>query len=252
MKKISYFGKEYVVGDDIKWVATCSSGNVIAFTEMPKIFRGTWVVEVGTRIDICGSASANWKNSLRKVEDIIVEGNELKVGDKVIVNDNINGFQKGQIVELYQLESDGCHLFKGDNDLFTRMCGSHSGAFLSKDEYTIIGDTKPHQHADLMLKYAMIAQYDDKPWECFECNLGVSDWCPMVSTGFLDGYNYRLKPQEPKIQVGQIWVSKEGVDVMVDAPSHERTIYFSFDVCGYNYRNCISIDEFLQNFKRKA
>lgn len=111
-------------------------------------------------------------------------------------------------------------------------------------------EEKSHPHADLMLKYAMISQYDDKPWESFEVLLD-GEWVECEHEGLYAGIEYRLKPQEPKIQVGQIWVSKEGVEVMVDTPSHEKTIYFSFDVCGYNYKNCVPIAEFLQNFKRK-
>lgn len=252
MKKINYFGKEYTVGDDIKWVATNLSGNVFTFTEKPEKYCYAWVAsEGGVRIDIWGVAACDWKNSLRKVEDIIVKENELKVGDKVMVNRNINGFKKGQIVEVYRLDSYGCHLFKGDNDVFPRMCGIHSGAFLSPSEYTVIDESKPHTHADMMLKYAQIAQHDDKPWEHFECDLGGENWFPMVSTGFFPNFNYRLKPQEPKIQAGQIWVSKEGVDVMVDAHSDKNTIYFKYQLGGLLVKNSFSFTHFLQNFKRK-
>lgn len=184
MKKISYFGKEYVVGDDIKWVATSSSGNVIAFTEKSEMYRDTWVTyESGKRIGILGGATKDWKNSLIKVEDILVK--------------------------------------------------------------------EGHPHADLMLKYAMIAQYDDKPWECFECDVGGGGWVGMIGTLFHDDYNYRLKPQVPKIQVGQIWTSKEGVDVMVDTPSDVQNIYFRYRLGGLTIKNAVGINHFLQNFKRK-
>ena len=255
MKKINYFGKEYTVSDDIKWVATSECGNVLAFTEEPKTLLGTWIAgdDIGSYIDSWGViAGIHWENSLRKVEDIIVKKNELKIDDKVMVNRNVNGFKKGQIVEVNRLDIDGCHLFKGDNDLFTRMCGSHSGAFLSKDEYTVVSDTKPHHHADLMLKYAMIAQYDDKPWESFECDMGDGNiWCDMITTGFQRDFKYRLKTQEPKIQIGQIWVSKEGVEVVINVQSNEDTIVFMFKVGGMTYRSTRSYSDFLQSFKRK-
>lgn len=253
MKKIHYFGKEYTVGDDIKWVATSECGNVLAFTEEPQIFWKTWItVNAGKRIGIWGGATKDWKNSLRKVEDIIVKENELKIGDKVMVNRNVNGFKKGQIVEVYRLESDGIHLFKGDNDTFPRMCGNYGGAFLSPSEYTIIGDTKPHPHADLILKYAQIAQYDDKPWEYFEYETSTG-WTPCLSmAAFNENVNYRLKPQEPKIQVGQIWVSKEGVEVTVNVQSNEDTVVFMFKVGGMTYRSTSSYGDFLQNFKLKG
>ena len=116
--------------------------------------------------------------------------------------------------------------------------------------FEIIEEEKKHQHADLMLKYAMISQYDDKPWESFEVLLD-GEWKPMDFAGMHSAFKYRLKPQYPKIQLGQIWVSKEGVEVMVYNPSHAKAVYFSFDVCGYNYKNCVPISEFLQNFKLK-
>lgn len=116
--------------------------------------------------------------------------------------------------------------------------------------FEIVKEEKSHPHADLMLKYAMIAQYDDKPWESFEVMLD-GEWKECEHEGLYAGIKYRLKPQEPKIQVGQIWVSKEGVEVMVITPSHEKTIYFSFDVCGYNYKRCVPTTVFLKNFKLK-
>lgn len=184
MKKINYFGKEYTVSDDIKWVATSSRGNVFTFTEEPEIFRDTWVAAgIGARIDIWGIATYNWKNSLRKVEDILAR--------------------------------------------------------------------EGHPHTDLMLKYAMIAQYDDKPWENFECDVGGGGWFGMIGSLFHDGYNYRLKPQEPKIQVGQVWTSKEGVDVMVDTPSDVQNIYFRYRLGGLTIKNAVGTNHFLQNFKRK-
>lgn len=119
------------------------------------------------------------------------------------------------------------------------------GTFEMVDEY------KPHPHADLMLKYAMITQYDDKPWESFDCDLGKGVWCDMFNTNFHTAFNYRLKPQEPKIQIGQVWTSMEDVDVMIDTPSDAKTIYFSFNVFGCHYKNFAPIGEFMRNFKRK-
>lgn len=185
MKKISYFGKEYTVSNDVKWVATSECGNVLAFTDEPWMLGRTWIAngDIGSRIDIWGITTKDWKNSLRKVEDILVR--------------------------------------------------------------------EEHPHADLILKYAMIAQYDAEPWKHFEYETSTG-WTPCLSmAAFNENVNYRLKPQPPAAQVGQIWVSKEGVEVMIDTPSHEKTIYFSFDVCGYNYKNCVTIAEFLKNFKRK-
>lgn len=184
MKKINYFGKEYTVSDDVKWVATSSRGNVFTFTEEPEIYRDTWAaVGIGARIDIWGIATYDWKNSLRKVEDILAR--------------------------------------------------------------------EGHPHADLMLKYAMIAQYDDKPWEYFECYLGGENWFPMVSTGFFPNFNYRLKPQEPYVQVGQTWVSKEGVEVTVSNLAN-KLVFTKIEVGGLTIPWSFKESVFFGNFKRKG
>lgn len=184
MKKINYFGNEYMVSDKAKWVATSSNGRVLAFTEEPQIYWNAWItVSAGTRVGMDSIGANHWKNSLRKVEDILVK--------------------------------------------------------------------EGHPHADLMLKYAMIAQYDDKPWENFECDLLNGVWCDMFDTAFHPAFNYRLKPQEPKIQVGQIWVSNEGVEVAINVQSNRDAIVFTFKVGGMTYSDGCSKFYFLQNFKRK-
>lgn len=43
--------------------------------------------------------------------------------------------------------------------------------------FEMVEEEKSHPHADLMLKYAMIAQYDDKPWESFDVLLD-GEWKP--------------------------------------------------------------------------
>lgn len=185
MKKISYFGKEYTVSDDIKWVATSSYGAVLVFTYEPIQADIGWAGGVPHRLDKLPSGTTDWKNSLRKVEDISVS---VKEG---------------------------------------------------------------HPHADLILKYAMIAQYDDKPWECFECDLDKDLWCDMFDTTFHTAFNYRLKPQPPMVQAGQTWVSKEGVDVVVGAGSDKNTIYFKYHLGGLLIKNSFSFNHFIKNFKRK-
>lgn len=117
--------------------------------------------------------------------------------------------------------------------------------------FELVEEEKTHPHADLMLKYAMIAQYDDKPWESFECDPGNGLWCDMFNTNFHTAFNYRLKPQEPKIQVGEVWVSKEGVEVIINVQSNKDTIVFMFKVGGMTYRSTSRYGDFLQNFKRK-
>lgn len=81
----------------------------------------------------------------------------------------------------------------------------------------------PHPHADLMLKYAQIAQYSDKPWEEFEFkNQYTKGWMNVVDYpcwGFEN--EYRLKPQPIRIEEGQVWRStKESVLVKVHSVKH--------------------------------
>ncbi|UGC97789.1 tail tip assembly protein K [Proteus phage 309] len=83
-------------------------------------------------------------------------------------------------------------------------------------------EQKAHPHADLMLKYAMIAQYDDKPWENFECRSEKGTWYAMVADStFYSNLEYRLKPQPIRIKEGQLWRStKEAVLVEVHPVKH--------------------------------
>ena len=163
---------------------------------------------------------------------------KLKVGDKAMVNEDAYKFKKGQIVEVVALFDDGIHFVKG----------KEVAGYLAENYYTLI--PSGHPHADLMLKYAMIAQYDDKPWEHFEHQIGAV-WYPMTNTSFYEGFKYRLKPQPLTIKAGQIWVSKEGVEVMVDTPTDEDTVFFIFNLGWITYRNSFDINYFLSNFKRK-
>lgn len=141
--------------------------------------------------------------------------------------------------ELWSGSDDDCgfNLYHGD------LSTTAHGVFEMVEEY------KPHPHADLMLKYAMIAQYDDKPWENFEVLLD-GEWKPSEHEAMYACFEYRLKPQEPKIQVGQIWVSKEGVDVEV-INSFNGMIIVEFIVGGLTTPLVFDVSGFLQNFKLK-
>lgn len=53
-----------------------------------------------------------------------------------------------------------------------------------------------HPHADLIMKYAEIAQYDDKPWLHFEYKASTGKWVTKnESSPFYSDENYRLKPR---------------------------------------------------------
>lgn len=178
----------------------------------------------------------------------------LKVGDKVQLIKNTDGFKQGQVVVVFELCSDGVHLFKGVNSMFN-FCDGLEGAYLCTDEYIVLPSTPAHPHADLMLKYAQIAQYDDKPWEQFEraarahrprWNQCDSEMC------FYSNLKYRLKPQPPVVQIGQTWVSPEGIPVQVQAVlPGSSTVKFNYLVGGVNQVQCMNTNVFSKVFKRK-
>lgn len=115
--------------------------------------------------------------------------------------------------------------------------------------FEMVEEEKSHPHADLMLKYAMIAQYDDKPWESFEVLLD-GEWVDCEHEGLYAGIEYRLKPQEPKIQIGQVWTSKEGVEVEVNRCAN-GFVFTGISVGGLVIPWSFGLIQFLQNFKRK-
>ena len=53
-----------------------------------------------------------------------------------------------------------------------------------------------HVHADLIMKYAEIAQRDSKPWEYFQISYDSVEWVDCLQElQFLSKHNYRLKPR---------------------------------------------------------
>lgn len=53
-----------------------------------------------------------------------------------------------------------------------------------------------HPHADLIMKYAEIAQYDAEPWKHFESRIKGDVWCKCdTPCGFHENLEYRLKPR---------------------------------------------------------
>lgn len=179
---------------------------------------------------------------------------DLKVGDKVELLGDYCGFKKGQVVELCTLCADGVHLFKVTNDACSIYDGIQ-GSYLYNHHYKVVTQTaenKPHHCADLMLKYAMIAQYDDNPWDSFEFkNQYTHSWMGVVDHPCWDTENeYRLKQQDPKIQIGQIWVDDNGLEVTV-TNSPVDIVSISLAMCDSYIYWMFPIEKFLQNFKRK-
>lgn len=172
----------------------------------------------------------------------------LKVGDTVKMLHTSLSFYKGQILKVYRLCDDGIHLLKGDNIT----------AYVNPNLYekldTVTACTiESHPHADLMLKYAMIAQYDDKPWEQFEYLANNGTWVTKnESSPFRSDAQYRLKPQPPVVQVGQTWVSPEGITVQVQTVLPvSSTVMFKYLVGGVNQVQCMNTSVFSKVFKRK-
>lgn len=117
--------------------------------------------------------------------------------------------------------------------------------------FEIVEEEKSHPHADLMLKYALIAQYDDKPWESFEFrNSDTDGWMRVINPCWDIDNEYRLKPQEPKIQAGQVWVSKEGVNTEV-TDLVNGMIAVKAVIGGLSMPLVFGASYFLQNFKLK-
>lgn len=83
-------------------------------------------------------------------------------------------------------------------------------------------EQKAHPHADLILKYAQIAQYSDKPWEEFQFKSICGTWCNCTNLSrFKPERQYRLKPQPTHIKEGQVWRSnKEVVLIKVHSVKH--------------------------------
>lgn len=120
--------------------------------------------------------------------------------------------------------------------------------------YKVLHSTPSHPHADLMLKYAQIAQYDDKPWEHFECSsLHFPQWEQCnAKLSFHSNILYRLKPQPSVVRVGQTWISSEGITVQVqDVLSGSSTVKFNYRVGGVNQVQCMNTNVFHKVFKRK-
>lgn len=127
----------------------------------------------------------------------------------------------------------------------------HSSLNNGNGVFEMVEEEKSHPHADLMLKYAQIAQYDDKPWESFECSSENAPWYNMVpGSAFYSNLEYRLKPQEPKIKVGQIWVDKKGVDVKVRNLS-AGIVFTDIEIGGLIIQWSFIKEQFLNNFKIK-
>ncbi len=98
-------------------------------------------------------------------------------------------------------------------------------------------EQKAHPHADLLLKYAQIAQYSDKPWEELQFKGFDGAWLNCTrQPQFKSERQYRLKPQQVQIQVGQVWESSK------------TKVKFSVvsTVVGYNTGNlCIELNHTL-------
>lgn len=126
----------------------------------------------------------------------------------------------------------------------------HSSLNNGNGVFEMVEEEKSHQHADLILKYAMIAQYDADPWKYFEYETSTG-WAPCLSmAAFNKNVNYRLKPQEPKIKVGQIWVDKKGVDVKVRNLS-AGIVFTDIEIGGLIIHWSFIKEQFLNNFKIK-
>ena len=164
---------------------------------------------------------------------------------KCIDNKGNEWFKVGKVYKAWK-NTDGSLWSESDCgvDCFHVSMNNSHGVF------EMVEEEKSHPHADLMLKYAMIAQYDGKPWESIEFKNQYSDvWSRMADNPcFSMLHEYRLKPQEPKIQVGQTWVSKEGVEVNI-ANLANGLVFTNIEVGGLVIPWSYKREYFLKNFK---
>lgn len=76
--------------------------------------------------------------------------------------------------------------------LFTIMSDSNGTLDILKDDCEVING---HPHADLIMKYAEIAQHDAEPWKYYE-ELISGTWCNCQNhLCFYENLEYRLKPR---------------------------------------------------------
>lgn len=157
-------------------------------------------------------------------------------------------FTVGKTYKAWE-DSDG-DIWSSSDDVMSLCHGELS--LSAHGVFELVEEEKPHPHADLMLKCAMIAQYDDKPWECFEFKNHYTDgWSRMADNPCFSTENeYRLKPQEPKIQFGQTWVDLNGTQAIIKLVS-DGIVFFDIPVGGLNMQHSLEKDYFLKNFKLK-
>lgn len=167
---------------------------------------------------------------------------------KCIDNKGNSWFKVGNVYKAWRDDTGAlCSECELDNAYHGSDLNNGHGVF------EMVEEEKPHPHADLMLKYAMIAQYDDKPWENFEFrNSDTDGWMRVINPCWDIDNEYRLKPQEPKIQVGQIWVSREGVEAtIITTTNTDNLVYFTHILGGVLYNSYLTTKTFLSLFKRK-
>lgn len=160
------------------------------------------------------------------------------------INNKHSNFTKGK---EYKAWYDLCGELWSESDNMRTF--HHSSMSNSHGDFEWAIESKPHPHADLMLKYAMIAQYDDKPWESFEVLLD-GEWKPSEHEAMYACFEYRLKPQDPKIQVGQIWADKYGKECIIVQYAN-GIVTIEFVMAGISYCGNYETSVFMGNFKRK-
>ncbi|QDU35651.1 hypothetical protein [Proteus phage vB_PmiP_RS10pmA] len=94
-----------------------------------------------------------------------------------------------------------------------------------------------HVHADLMMKYAEIAQRDPKPWTYFQVSYDSVEWVDCLQElQFLSKLNYRLKPRTININGFEVPEPLKLSPVrgteryFVSTPYIEREVYMGGDI----------------------
>lgn len=98
-----------------------------------------------------------------------------------------------------------------------------------------------HPHADLIMKYAEIAQHDAEPWEYFEADFGCG-WVDVAVLTFHEAAKYRLKPRTININGFEVpeplrHEPSDGTDYYVLDMSEVSEMTWTSDVSEYQWLN---------------
>ena len=225
MRTVTYFGTKIQIPAHHTAIAVDASGMVHSFEAAPKLDVNVWKA---TKISLNNvhlldcrmtfDKSGEWRDSLQIYPlDYAVQANAVTEAD---LQGEIAGFP------LHVVQAMCDEQVRQGNPFSPAVFQSHREADLTHGGFnwfqSELGQetwdaiifkrafhrmpAAAHPHAELMRKYAEIAQTTDKPWKHFEVRRNKSAvWEAIYEpTPFYDNMEYRLKPEPPKtIRIGE-------------------------------------------------